>query len=113
MSHRIRVLICGTGSSAHVLAAVLSQSDSVDVRIVTLSAGRAKEWNEVMAAGPPLTVTLRTDSEETEVITARPFTVTSDLERAARGCDVVIVSVPAFLHLTFLTELEPSSRTAA
>ncbi|HUP63140.1 MAG TPA: NAD/NADP octopine/nopaline dehydrogenase family protein [Thermoanaerobaculia bacterium] len=106
MSHRIRVVICGTGSSTHVLAAVLSQSDNVDVRVVTLSAGKAKQWNEIMA-GHRLTVTVRTDAEEPAVITARAFTVTSDPEWAARGCDVLIVSVPAFLHLTYLTALEP------
>jgi hypothetical protein len=106
MSHATRVLICGTGSSAHVLAAVLSRNDAVDVRIFTLNAGRAKEWNEVMARHR-LAVTVRTEAEEPAVITARPFAVTSDPARAARGCDVIIVSLPAFLHLPYLTALEP------
>lgn len=106
MSKRIRVIVCGTGSSAHVLATVLSRNECVDVRIVTLSAKRAGEWNEIMASHP-LEVTVPVDSGEPAILTARPFTVTCDFERAARNCDVIVVSVPAFLHLSYLTALEP------
>src|ERR1043166_4566894 len=48
MTDRIRVLICGTGSGAHALAAVASRNPRFEVRVLTLSVDRARRWTEIM-----------------------------------------------------------------
>ena len=102
MREKLRVLICGTGSAAHVLGAVLSAHGEVEVRVMSLNIVRANEWAEI-AGVSRLTVTSRDEVQ----FEASGLTITSDPEAAARDCDVVIISVPAFLHLQYLTALAP------
>jgi NAD/NADP octopine/nopaline dehydrogenase, alpha-helical domain len=99
-----RVLICGTGSGAHVLGAVISARPDVEVRVFTLNAVRAEEWRQITDCHE-LRVTVRAD--EPTVISAQGLTITSNPRFAARGADVVLVSVPAFMHLPYLVALEP------
>ena len=100
----MRVLICGTGSAAHVLGTLISSKPDVDVRVMTLNAVRARQWNEITSSHR-LTVTVR--SEEPTLVTANPFLITADPRCAARGADIVIISVPAFLHFDYLNVLAP------
>jgi hypothetical protein len=102
MREKLRVLICGTGSAAHVLGAVLSAQGDVEARVMSLNVVRANEWAEI-AGVSRLTVTARDDVH----FEASGLTITSDPEVAARDCDIVIISVPAFLHLQYLTVLAP------
>ena len=55
----------------------------------------------------PLTITVRKGSDERIASTAKPFNVTSVPEQAARGCDIIIFAIPAFLHWQYLTMLAP------
>ena len=102
MDERLRVLICGTGSAAHVLGGVISARGDTDVRVMSLNVVRANEWAGI-ADSAPLTVSRRDDVQ----FESSALTITSDPETAARDCDIVIVSVPAFLHLQYLTVLAP------
>lgn len=106
MTDPIRVLICGTGSSVHVLAGIVSTKANVEVRILTQNADKAQRWSKALD-GDRLTVTVRKPDEHPVVLTANPFLITSEPERAARGCDIIIFAVPAFLHWRYLTALEP------
>jgi hypothetical protein len=103
MTDPIRVLICGSGSSGHVLAGMLSTKQDVEVRIFSRSADRTRRWKEAMGGGR-LTVQTR---GEPAVLTANPFMVTSEPNEAARGCDMVILALPAFLHSRYLASLAP------
>lgn len=106
MSNSIRILICGTGSSTHVLAGMMSTKPNVEVRVLTQNADKAQRWSEFLRK-ERLTVTVRQRNDEPFTLTANPFMVTSDPEQAARGCDIVIFAVPAFLHSTYLNLLKP------
>jgi hypothetical protein len=106
MSQSVRVLICGTGSAAHVLAGIISTKPDVDVRVLTRSADKARRWATIMR-DDRLTVTRRTGSDDRVLLTANQFIVTSEPWEAARGCDVFIFAIPAFLHWQYLTLLEP------
>lgn len=101
----IRVLICGTGGGAHVLAAKLSTNPDVHVRVFTQNLDKVRRWRESMQSDP-LTITVRTGNDEHAALTARPFVVTSD-PRLARGCDFIIFAVPAFMHAPYLALLQP------
>src|SRR6266550_3292350 len=102
MSTQLRVLVCGTGSAAHVLGAVLSAHSDVEVRVLSLNVVRANEWREIGDLAR-LTVTAPDDVQ----FEANRLAIMSDPVEAARGCDIVIISVPAFLHLQYLTVLAP------
>ena len=106
MSDPIRVLICGAGGGAHVLAGVLSTKSDVEVRVLTLDASKAHRWTDVMQRDR-LTVTARNGKDDQVVVTAQPFTVTNDARQAARGCDIIVFAVPAFAHASYLSSLEP------
>jgi hypothetical protein len=101
--HRVRVLVCGSGSGAHVLAAVISARPNVELCVLTLNAVRAQEWNNAMSWHR---LTLSAAAGSVAMI-ANPFTVTGDAASAARGADIVIISMPAFMHQTYLTALAP------
>jgi hypothetical protein len=106
MSDPIRVLICGSGNGAHVLAAVISTKPNVDVLVLTRDADRAQRWNSALDSDG-LTVTVRKGDSDSVACTTQSFAVTNDPARAARGRDVIIFSMPAFLHWEYLTSLEP------
>ncbi len=106
MSAPIRVLICGTGNGAHVLAGMISTKPNVDVLVLTRDADRAQRWNCALNSDG-LTVTVRNGDSDRVVCTTQSFTVTNDPKQAARGRDVIIFAIPAFLHWKYLTLLEP------
>lgn len=105
MTEPIRVLICGTGSGAHVLAAVASRNPRFEVRVLTLSADRAQRWNEIMQR-ERLTMMVR-NGKEMRAWKANTFRVTNQPEQAARGCALIVFAVPAFRHWKYLTSLAP------
>ena len=106
MTDPIRVLICGTGSSAHVLAGVISTKPNVEVRLFTQNADKVRSWRKIMRRDR-LRITVRKGNDQRVALTASPFTVTEEPEPAARGCDIIIFAVPAFLHGTYLISLAP------
>ena len=106
MRDPIRVLICGTGSAAHVLAGVLSTRPDVEVRVLTRNADKAHRWRTILNRHR-LTVTVRRGRDDHGALTANAFMVSSEPEQAARGCDFIIFAVPAFLHWSYLTLLAP------
>jgi hypothetical protein len=102
MGDRLRVLVCGTGSAAHVLGAVISSQGDADVSVMSINVVRANAWAEIAGASR-LTITGRDETQ----IEAHGLSITSDPEAAARDADFVIISVPAFQHLQYLTLLAP------
>ncbi|HJR08398.1 MAG TPA: NAD/NADP octopine/nopaline dehydrogenase family protein [Pyrinomonadaceae bacterium] len=107
MTDPIRVLICGTGGGAHVLAGLFSIQPDVDVRVFTQNADKIRRWRESMRRDELLNVTVRLNGHGDRVaLRAQPFTVTDDPEQA-RGCDFIVFAVPAFMHWTYLNALQP------
>ncbi|HLL70473.1 MAG TPA: NAD/NADP octopine/nopaline dehydrogenase family protein [Pyrinomonadaceae bacterium] len=107
MTYPIRVLICGTGGGAHVLAGLFSTQPDVDVRVFTQNTDKIRRWREAMRRNEMLTVTVRRNGHGSLVaLKAQPFTVTDEPEQA-RGCDFIIFAVPAFMHWTYLSALQP------
>lgn len=106
MAEPIRILICGTGSGAHVLAAIASANSAFDVRILSQSADKARRWEETMRK-ERLTVIGRNGHNHSPSRKAKSFIVT-DCPEAARGCDLIIIAVPAFAHSRYLELLEPN-----
>lgn len=106
MTESIRVLICGTGSGAHALAAVASTKPGVEVRVLTRSADKAQKWTDILR-NTPLTVVGRNGENGGRGWQANSFTVTDKPEQAARGCDLIVFAMPAFAHSSYFSLLEP------
>ena len=106
MTEPIRVLICGTGSGAHALAAVASTKPGVEVRVLTRSADKAHRWTDIMRTSR-LTVIGRNGENGGRGWKANSFMVTDRPEQAARGCDLIVFAMPAFAHSSYFSLLEP------
>jgi hypothetical protein len=107
MTEPIRVLICGTGSGAHALAAIASANPDFEVRVLSQSADKAQRWTQIMRT-QRLTVIGRNGHDGHVTHKGNSFMVTDQPEQAARGCDLIIIAVPAFAHSKYLELLEPN-----
>ena len=105
MNEPTRVVICGTGSGAHTLAAVASRN-GFEVCVLSQNAGRAQRWTESLHS-QPLAVVGRNGSNGGSAWKADSFTITHDPAVALRGCDLIIFAVPALSHERYLELLEP------
>ncbi|HEX6356644.1 NAD/NADP octopine/nopaline dehydrogenase family protein [Actinophytocola sp.] len=103
VSHPLRVLVCGTGAASHVLATLISSRPDVELSVFTRSPDKAREWTNILRH-ERLKATLGSGRAE---IAAGSFLVTSDPAQAARGCDIAILSLPAFVHHGYLAALAP------
>jgi len=102
MTKPTRVLICGTGSGAHALAAVASRN-GFEVCVLSQSAEKAQRWTESLQR-QPLAVIGRNGAGPW---TANSFSVTHDPAVATCGSDLIIFAVPTFSHERYLELLEP------
>jgi hypothetical protein len=107
MTNPIRVLICGTGSGAHALAAIASANPDFEVRVLSQNSDKAQRWQDVKRSHR-LTVLGRNGHDGQVVCKANSFLVTDQPEEAARDCDLIIIAVPAFAHSRYLALLEPN-----
>lgn len=105
-SDSIRVVLCGTSAASHVLVAVLSAHADVELSLFTRDATKADDWNLFLRHGH-LTVDAPDGDGGRVVRATNSFAVTSDPAQAARRCDIVILSLPAFLHARYLAALAP------
>jgi NAD/NADP octopine/nopaline dehydrogenase, alpha-helical domain len=102
----IRAVLCSTSSASHVLAGVLSAHADVEVLVFTRDTAKARTWSQILQCDH-LAVAVPDGDGQQVVLTASSFTVTSNPEQAARRCDMVILSLPAFLHAKYLALLAP------
>lgn len=104
MTEPTRVLICGTGSGAHALAAVASKN-GFEVCVLSQSADKAQRWTELLQH-QPLAVVGRNGNNGSAWM-ANSFTVTHDPAVAVRGCNLIIFAVPTLSHERYFELLEP------
>jgi hypothetical protein len=105
-SGALRILICGSGAGGHVLAGLLSARGDVDARVFTMNSAKVVRWRSI-AAREPLVVVERDATTERTVAASNPGLVTDDPREAARGCDLALFVLPAFLHPRYLSALAP------
>ena len=106
MADPLRVLICGTGNSAHVLAGLAGSRPDIEVQVLTRTAERAARWTAIMAR-EPLKVLVRDRTHDRVFRTRKPFRVSHRPEEVVPGAALIILAVPAFCHDVYLAALEP------
>ena len=85
---------------------MLSSRDDVEVSVFTQDRRKARAWTDILRR-ERLTIIAGQGDDERVAFTAGSFEVTSDPEQAARGSDIVIFALPAFLHRRYLISLAP------
>jgi hypothetical protein len=100
------VTVCGSGAGGHVLAGLLSARGDVDTRVFTMNSEKARRWRSIMTRAR-LSVVERDGATERTLAISNPTSVTADPAEAARGCDLAIFVIPAFLHAEYLAALAP------
>lgn len=103
---RLRVTICGSGNSAHVLAGLGAARPELEVRVFTRDTQKAARWSSILAA-ERLSISKREGDEDRVVSSANPLLVTDRPELAAKDCDMIVLAVPAFAHTRYLELLAP------
>ncbi|MGH3867214.1 MAG: NAD/NADP octopine/nopaline dehydrogenase family protein [Pseudonocardiaceae bacterium] len=88
------------------MAGVLSANADVELSVFTQDAAKARAWSQILQRDH-LTVNVPDRDGECVALTANSFAVTSNPVQAARRCDIVILSLPAFLHSRYLASLAP------
>jgi hypothetical protein len=101
----MRVLVCGGGNGAHVLAGVAASHKNCDARVLTLFSDEAARWTKTMGEHG-FTVAFYEQGQIVRRITNKPELVTND-PSAAEGCDMIILVVPAFGHAQYIKAIEP------
>ena len=100
-----RILVCGSGNTAHVLAGLLSADPGFEVRLFTQNAGKAASWREEAAHGG-LVVIQGINGQAREAARAGRVLVSDD-PAIARGCDLIFTAVTAFVLGEYLALLAP------
>ena len=78
----------------------------MELTVFTQNGWKAHAWTQILQR-EPLTVSGRDGDDPHVAFTSGPFAVTDEPQQAGRGCDLVILSLPAFLHGRYLTLLAP------
>ena len=88
----IKVVVCGGGNGAHVLAAISAAQPDIETRVFTLFEDEAKRWNENMPdAG--ITLEFHSPDKPTEIKVGKPKIVSVHASTSAL-CELMI-----FLHV--------------
>ncbi|NES18995.1 MAG: hypothetical protein F6K41_08710, partial [Symploca sp. SIO3E6] len=106
MMKPIRVVICGTGNGSHALAGVIASQADTEVCVLTRSLETVERWTQTREV-QPLNVIFKDKAGDRPPLSTQAFSITHDPEVAAKNCDLVLLGLPAFGHLPYLTRLGP------
>ena len=101
----MKLLICGGGNGAHVLAGLAATGPDTEVRVLTLFQDEAERWTNSMKKGH-FTVTFNQHGKEVRRLTNKPDIVSKD-PKVAEGCELIVLVVPAFGHAEYLKAIKP------
>lgn len=107
----VRLLVCGGGNGAHVLAGLASSNQDIEVRVLTLFGDESKRWTSKMAE-TGFKVRVYEHGSVKEEIKGLPKFVTNDTALAAADVDVIVITVPAFAHAGYLKALKPYMKSS-
>jgi hypothetical protein len=102
---RVVVLVCGGGNGAHVIAGLAAADPQTEVRVLTMFGDEAERWNNTLKTND-FTVRRKKHGEELAPVICKPDLVSKD-PSCAKGCNLIILVVPAFAHNEYLTALKP------
>ena len=99
------VLICGGGNGAHVMTGIAS-SQNVTVRVMSIYSDEAERWQKIISNNDMQIVVQDLDTVK-KTIRSRPTLITNDPQLAVPGANIIIITVPAFSHESYLKAIVP------
>ncbi|XP_067678212.1 opine dehydrogenase [Haliotis asinina] len=109
MTKKLTVLVCGGGNGAHVTAGLAASRGDIETRVLTTFADEAERWTNIMKEND-----LRITVDEGDIKSGDPVDfkvklncITKDPSKVVPGADVIIFTVPAFAHQSYLEAIEP------
>lgn len=99
------VLICGGGNGAHVITGLASSREAT-VRVMSLYADEATKWQKISSSNDMQIVVHGFDGC-VKTIQSRPALITNDPQIAVPGANIIIITVPAFCHESYLKAIVP------
>ncbi len=90
----MRIVICGGGNVAHVLAGVLSQRKGLDIRVLTRNPGL---WGE----------SIQVLDEQNRSTTGRLHLISNQASEVIPGANLVILALPAYARTAVLETIAP------
>jgi hypothetical protein len=97
MSTSLKIVVCGGGNGAHVLAGLAAARENVTASVLTLYEDEHTRWKTA--------VVVKNDLGED--IRGEVATVTNDPAAVIPGADVIAFVVPAFAHKQYLEAIKP------
>jgi len=90
----VRIVICGGGNVAHVLAGLLSQNKGLEIRVLTR---KPPLWSEA----------IRVRDDQGRITIGRPRLISSEAGEVIPGADLVILALPAYARAAVLETIAP------
>ena len=99
------LLVCGGGNGAHVMAGLAAVDPNTEVRVLTMFGDEAERWTKTMETND-FVVRLKKQGQECEPLKGKPNAISKD-PSVAKGCNLIVLVVPAFGHAQYLEALKP------
>ncbi|XP_041358383.1 opine dehydrogenase-like [Gigantopelta aegis] len=103
---KVNVLICGGGNAAHVATGLAASRESLRTSVLTLYSDEAECWANSLKTNDFTTLIFNPDGSKT-AIKSKPELVTKEPADCVPTADIIIFTMPAFAHETYLTSIEP------
>ncbi len=105
MSDKCVLLVCGGGNGAHVIAGLAAADKNTEVRVLTIFGDEAERWSKSMETND-FTVHFKIHGKEKDALKCKPDKVSKD-PSVAKGCNLIVMVVPAFGHAGYLEAIKP------
>ena len=105
MAEKCCLLVCGGGNGAHVLAGLGALDPNTETRVLTMFGDEAARWSKTMETHD-FTVHFKFHGKEADAVKCKPDVVSKD-PAIAKGCNLIVLVVPAFGHASYLQAIKP------
>ena len=103
---KVKVVICGGGNAAHVAAGLASSHECLQTSVLTLYSDEAERWSNSLKTNDFTTVIFNPDESKTP-IKSKPELITKEPADCVPTAEIIIFTMPAFAHETYLKSIEP------
>ena len=105
MSDKCCLLVCGGGNGAHVISGLAAADANTEVRVLTMFGDEAARWTKTMETNDFI-VRVKLHAKVLRELKCKPDIVSKE-PAVAKGCNLIILVVPAFGHAAYLQAIKP------
>lgn len=102
----IKVLICGSGKEAHIMAGLASSRPNIDVSILAIKEDEAQKWTTVIES-EYLVVTINKRNDITSEVKSKPGLITKTPNDVVPESQFIIFAMPPSAQTSYLETIAP------